>query len=96
MAARLTGMNGPSLRSDSPVNQPREQLLAGAALAEDQHRCRQPRDALDGVHHQAHRLARSGDELALALSATCADSVMTRRLRSWRSEALRTSDRSVS
>ena len=48
------------------VNQPREQLLAGAAFAEDQDGGRQARHLLDDVEHFAHRAAGSGDELAIA------------------------------
>ena len=44
IAATLTATNGRSGVRRLAVQQPRQQLLAGAALAEDQHRRRQPRD----------------------------------------------------
>ena len=50
-----------------PVQQPREQLLAGAALAEDQHRRRQLGDLVHQLDDLAHLLARPDEELALAL-----------------------------
>ena len=65
IAARLTATNGPSGRSDLTVQQPREQLLARAALAEDEHRGREPRDALHDVEHVARVRARTRDELAV-------------------------------
>jgi hypothetical protein len=40
------------------VNQPRQQLLAGAALAEDQHRRRQLRDLVHQIDDVARHLAR--------------------------------------
>ena len=49
------------------VNEPRQQLLAGAALAEDQHRRRQLRDLLHEIDDVAGHLARPDDELALGL-----------------------------
>jgi hypothetical protein len=49
------------------VNQPREQLLAGAAFAEDQHRGRQLGDLVHQIDDVARRLARPDDELALGL-----------------------------
>ena len=49
------------------VHQPREQLLAGAALAEDQDRRRQPGDLLHQIDDVADLLARADQELALAL-----------------------------
>ena len=49
------------------VQQPREQLLAGPALAEDQHRRRQLRDLLHEIDDVADRAARADQELALAL-----------------------------
>ena len=50
-----------------PVNEPGEQLLAGAALSENQHRRRQLRDLLDEIHDVARHLARPDDELAFGL-----------------------------
>ena len=50
-----------------PVQQPREQLLAGPALAEDQHRCRELRHPLDQIDDLADLLAGPDQELALAL-----------------------------
>jgi hypothetical protein len=49
-----------------PVNEPRQQLLAGAALAEDQHGGRQFRHLVHGVEHVLQRRAGAGDELAFA------------------------------
>ncbi len=49
------------------VDQPRQQLLAGAALAEDQHRRRQLRDLVHQIDDVARHLARADDELALGL-----------------------------
>ena len=49
------------------MNQPRQQLLAGAALAEDQHRRRQLRDLVHQIDDVARHLARADDELALGL-----------------------------
>ena len=48
------------------VEQPREQLLAGAALAENQHRRRQLRDLLHQIDDVADLPARTDQELALA------------------------------
>ena len=50
-----------------PVQQPREQLLAGPALAEDQHRRRQLRHLLHEIDDVADLAARADQELALAL-----------------------------
>ena len=50
-----------------PVQQPREQLLARAALAEDQHRRRQLRDLVDEIDDVADLPAGPDEELALAL-----------------------------
>ena len=47
------------------VDAARQQLLAGAALPEDQHRGVGPRHFLRGVEHVAKRQTRAGDELAL-------------------------------
>src|SRR4051794_29353812 len=49
------------------VNQPREQLLAGAALAEYQDRGGQLRDLLHEIDDVARHLARPDDELAFGL-----------------------------
>ena len=49
------------------VKQPREQLLTGAALAEDQHRGRQLRDLVDQLDDVADLPARPDEELAVAL-----------------------------
>ena len=78
------------------VQQPREQLLAGAALAENQDRRRQPRDLVHEIDDVADLLARADQELALALLGHLRVSVITWRFRSWRSQALRTSERSSS
>ncbi len=60
-------MNGASPRPDSLVQQPRQQLLAGAALAEDQHRRRELGDLVHELDDLAHLLARPDVELAVAL-----------------------------
>ena len=60
-------MNGASRIARLAVNQPREQLLARAALSEDQHRRRQLRDLVHQIDDVARDLARSDDELALGL-----------------------------
>ena len=78
------------------VNEPRQQLLAGAALAEDQHGRRQLRDLVHEIDDVARHLARADDELALGLVGDLRDSVSTCRFRSCRSLALRTSERSWS
>ena len=49
------------------MQQPGEQLLAGAALAEDQHRRRQAGDLLHEIDHLARGAARPDDELAVVL-----------------------------
>ena len=50
MAAQLTLMNGLSLRARVLVERARDELLARAALARDEHRRRRVGDALeDGV-----------------------------------------------
>ena len=49
------------------VDQPRQQLLAGAALAEDQHRRRQLRDLVHQIDDVARIAARADDEFALGL-----------------------------
>ena len=67
IAARLTAMNGASGVARLAVNQPRQQLLAGAALAEDQHRRRQLGDLVHQIDDVARHLARPDDELALGL-----------------------------
>ena len=67
MADRLTAMNGASLAARLAVQQPREQLLARAALAEDQHRRRQLRHLVHEIDDVADLLARADQELALAL-----------------------------
>ena len=103
IAATFTAMNGrspgspPAARGQIAVNHPRQQLLAGAALAEDQHRRRQLRHLVHDV-----RAARASPWLGPATnsrsprSCTSARSVSTRRLRSWRSSACATVVRSVS
>src|SRR6185295_7097653 len=50
-----------------PVDQPREQFLAGAALAENQHRRRELRHLVHQIDDVARDLARADDELALGL-----------------------------
>ena len=50
-----------------PMDQPREQLLSGAALAENQHGRRQLGDLVDQVDDVARHPARTDDELALGL-----------------------------
>ncbi len=67
IAARLTAMNGASGSAGFLVNEPRQQLLAGAALAQDQHGRRQLRDLVDQIEDVARHLARADDELALGL-----------------------------
>ena len=49
------------------MNEPRQQLLAGAALAKDQHRRRQFGDLVHQIDDVAGDLAVADDELALAL-----------------------------
>ena len=49
------------------MEQPRQQLLAGAALAQDQHRRRQLGHPLHEIDDVADLLARADQELALAL-----------------------------
>ena len=49
------------------MNEPREQLLAGAALAEDQHRRRQLGNLVHQIDDVARHLARADDELAFGL-----------------------------
>ena len=58
-AAQLIATNGPCRRGPSVVNLARDQLLADAALAFDQHGEVGVRDALDPLAQQPHRLARS-------------------------------------
>ena len=60
-------MNGASGSPGLAMNQPREQLLAGAALAEDQDRRRQLRDLVHQIDDVARDLARPDDELAVGL-----------------------------
>ena len=60
-------MNGASPAARLPVQQPREQLLAGPALPEDQHRRRELRHPLDQIDDVADLLAGPDQELALAL-----------------------------
>ena len=97
IADRLTAMNGASPPARLAVEQPRQQLLAGAALAEDQHRRRQLRDLVHQVDDVADLPARPDQELALALLGDLrAQRRSTWRFRSCRSQALRTSERSSS
>ena len=56
-APTLTAMNGLSRRGLSDVNRARDELLARAALAFDQHGARHRRHLLDLHHHLAHRVA---------------------------------------
>ena len=49
------------------MDQPREQLLAGAALAEDEHGRRELRDLLHQLDDVARAAARTDDELAIVL-----------------------------
>ena len=68
IAARLTATNGALGCADSPVNQTRQQLLAGAALTEDQDHRRQLRDFLHELEDLLGGPARAGgDELAIVL-----------------------------
>jgi hypothetical protein len=67
MAARFTAMNGASPSPAFAVDQAREQFLAGAALAEDQHGRRELRDLVDQIDDVARHLARADDELAFGL-----------------------------
>src|SRR5205085_10673773 len=50
-----------------PMDQAREQLFAGAALAEDQHRRRQLRHLVHQIDDVARGFARPDDELTLGL-----------------------------
>ena len=49
------------------MDQPREQLLSGAALAEDEHGRRDLRDLLHQLHDGARAAAGADDELAIVL-----------------------------
>src|SRR4029450_5217023 len=49
------------------VDEPREQLLAGSALAEDEHGRRYFRDPLYQIDDVPRQLAQADDELAIAL-----------------------------
>ena len=90
-------MNGASGVAGLAVNQPRQQLLAGAAFAENQHRGRQLGDLVHQIDDVAGHLARPDDELALGLVGDLRGQRQDLPVRDpGARSALRTSDRSWS
>ena len=61
MAPQLIVMNGLLARGERAVDLARDQLLAGAGLAGDQHRDVGGRDLLDLAEHLLHRRRRADD-----------------------------------
>ena len=69
MAAQLTATNGLPAAAAVPVDGARDDLLAGAGLAGDQHGGVAVGEHADGLLHLAHR-RRAADQLVLAASAS--------------------------
>ena len=68
IAPQLTRTNGPAARARARVDRARDHLLAGAGLAEDQHRRVGARDLLDALHHVAQAGGRADDGVADVLA----------------------------
>ena len=64
---RLSALNGVVHQGRLSVQQSSEQLLAGAALAEDEHGGRELGHLVRKIHDLAHDPAGSEDELAVVL-----------------------------
>ena len=84
MAAMLTATNGPSGGALAPWMQPRDDLLAGAGLAADEHAGVGVGDLVDAIQHQPHGrvLADDGHAGGVAAAARRAWPAVTRAIAS--------------